>query len=358
MSKNQNCCINFKIWGYLAIALFTLVASPVLASDGGTTGGICMVDRYNNLSMPGAPKTKLGCTSNDVSLAIFEIVSGPTTCIAGETVMVQLAGDFIATSAEREDVGVFIAEDGGTPNATGGVCYSDYLHPVAADNSTDLDYFCQNGTTVCTTPTTTPSAECPGIGDETCRILSSGAGPYYNSEISEDPADVCGDIKKDIDARFITGMFPIVCSDSDGDLLADVTSCTVWANSKSNGGSKASCTDETDVSADTTAKCTCDTINIIGITVLEDAYIEVVKNLVPASDPGLFNLEIAGTSKKDSASDGDSTGMVMVSAGTKAEPGDTHSVGESAVTGTMLDSYMSSISCVDRGLGTFNRKIW
>ena len=68
--------------------------------------------------------------------------------------------------------------------------------------------------------------------------------------------------------------------------------------------------------------------------------LEVVKNLVPDTDPGLFNLQIDGTTEKADASDGDTTGAVTVDTGT-------HTVGEAAGTGTSLDDYTSSIECRD-----------
>lgn len=70
--------------------------------------------------------------------------------------------------------------------------------------------------------------------------------------------------------------------------------------------------------------------------------IEVIKDLVPSDDPGLFDLLINGSSEFDDASDGDTTGAVTVDTGT-------NTVGEAAGTGTSLDDYTSSIECRDEG---------
>jgi len=201
----------------ILIAVIYSFATPAAFS---ASGGVCMVDRYNghrfvigdnlNPAFPGAPKSSLGCSSNDVSLALFEVVEGPAGYFAGETIIVKLKGDFMSTSVQRWDVGVFISEDGGSPNTNGGTCYSDYLHPVSADNN-DLD-------------------------------LLSGVGPFYNGEVNEDISDTCGDIEQGNDATFITDWIIIQCQDTDGATLADVASCTIWSNSTSNGSiNKPSC---------------------------------------------------------------------------------------------------------------------
>jgi hypothetical protein len=273
----------------------------------------CMVDRYN--ATKPATVTTLNCTSNDVQLAVYELISGPTSCLIGETISVRLKGQFKATSAERWDVGVFVSTDGGTPNELGGSCYNDYLHPVSANN-TDLN-------------------------------LTGGSGPFYNGEITEDPGDSCGDIEQGQDAFFITAEIDIVCQDSDGNEQADVNSCTVWANSRSDGDGKPSCKSHLDTTAETTAKCTCDSVEISGLKVLKEATIEVIKNLEPSTDSGKFDLQIDGATPPngDDVGDGGTTGPVTVSAGDSENPGDTHTVGEVAGIGTNLGDYDSSIDC-------------
>ncbi|TKJ30526.1 MAG: hypothetical protein CEE40_04825 [Chloroflexi bacterium B3_Chlor] len=68
--------------------------------------------------------------------------------------------------------------------------------------------------------------------------------------------------------------------------------------------------------------------------------LEVVKDLVPDNDLGLFNLLIDGTVEAAMVGDGGTTGEKVVYTGI-------HTVGESAYTGTDLNDYKIDISCVD-----------
>jgi hypothetical protein len=69
--------------------------------------------------------------------------------------------------------------------------------------------------------------------------------------------------------------------------------------------------------------------------------INVTKSLVPATDGGKFNLLIDGQAKATDVGDGGTTGVQTVLPGT-------HTVGESAGTGTDLADYDASTSCVDK----------
>jgi hypothetical protein len=293
-----------------------------MLSHAGSFDG-CMVERYN-LTKP-ANVDSLNCTANDVQLAQYTLISGPTSCVEGEDITVTLLGQFIATSDQRWDVGVFVATDGGNANSVGGSCYNDYLHPVSADN-TDLD-------------------------------ITSGLGPFYNGEFSEDPTDSCGDIEQAKNTFFQTAPITIKCQDSDDDGTADVNSCTVWANSRSNGDNKPSCTSELDTTAETSAKCTCGNVEISGLKVPLDGTIEVIKDVEPDEAPGLFNLQIDDQTHFADAGDSDSTGPVPVSAGFSTDPepiGVTHTVGETAGTGTDLALYDITIDCQDQDENTAN----
>jgi hypothetical protein len=72
--------------------------------------------------------------------------------------------------------------------------------------------------------------------------------------------------------------------------------------------------------------------------------IKVTKKLLPATDGGKFNLLIDGVAKATNVGDGGTTGTQTVSLGS-------HSVGESAGTGTSLLNYDSSLACVDKAHG-------
>ena len=71
--------------------------------------------------------------------------------------------------------------------------------------------------------------------------------------------------------------------------------------------------------------------------------IEVIKNLDPTTDPGKFNLQVDGTTKKTDAGNGGTTGAVTVNTGSN------HSVGETAGTGTSLATTRPSIACTRNG---------
>jgi hypothetical protein len=73
----------------------------------------------------------------------------------------------------------------------------------------------------------------------------------------------------------------------------------------------------------------------------DTATIKVTKKLVPAADSGKFNLLIDGQAKASNVGDGGTTGVQTVLPGT-------HTVGESAGTGTDLAAYDSTTSCVDK----------
>jgi uncharacterized repeat protein (TIGR01451 family) len=66
----------------------------------------------------------------------------------------------------------------------------------------------------------------------------------------------------------------------------------------------------------------------------------VVKNLIPAADPGLFNLQIDLTTDAANVGNNGTTGEVVV-------PEGNHAVSETAGTNTSLANYNSAISCRD-----------
>jgi len=72
--------------------------------------------------------------------------------------------------------------------------------------------------------------------------------------------------------------------------------------------------------------------------------IRVNKTLIPSSDPGLFNLQIDGSTAGTGTNvgDGGTTGTLQTTIGS-------HTVGETNGTGTILSNYSSSISCANNG---------
>lgn len=81
--------------------------------------------------------------------------------------------------------------------------------------------------------------------------------------------------------------------------------------------------------------------------------IEIKKEVLPASDPGRFNLLISGNVVASNIGDGGSSGNRLVGQGT-------HTVSESAMPGTVLTDYDTTISCVDEAnqpIGTISNGI-
>ena len=73
----------------------------------------------------------------------------------------------------------------------------------------------------------------------------------------------------------------------------------------------------------------------------ETGRLEVVKDLIPATDPGTFDLQIDGSTEKQDAVDGDTTGEKTLNTGP-------HTVGELAGSAaTDLDDYQKAIRCID-----------
>ena len=77
------------------------------------------------------------------------------------------------------------------------------------------------------------------------------------------------------------------------------------------------------------------------ITNQPGATITLTKDLRPSSDPGRFDLKVAGTVVKASAGNGGSGSLGVL-------PG-THRVAESAAAGTSLSDYATSIACTLNG---------
>jgi uncharacterized repeat protein (TIGR01451 family) len=74
------------------------------------------------------------------------------------------------------------------------------------------------------------------------------------------------------------------------------------------------------------------------------AHLEVVKQLVPSQDGGLFNLRVNGITEAPGVGDGGSTGPLEFELGT-------HKVSESAAAGTDLANYDVSTTCVNATTG-------
>ncbi len=79
---------------------------------------------------------------------------------------------------------------------------------------------------------------------------------------------------------------------------------------------------------------------IFASTASQTGKLEVIKNLVPASDSGKFNLQIEGVTYASDVGNGGTTGEKIVSTGNRV-------FAETAGTQTNLASYTSSVQCVN-----------
>lgn len=171
----------------------------------------------------------VGCSASDVKLTLFSKLSGVRQCIPNTYANVQLRASLVCGAQERYDVGIVVAQDGGS--AQTGQCYNDFLVPASKSNS-DLN-------------------------------LTGGSGPFYNGELLDDPTDLCGDIQANQVNRKTTSSLDVLCVDTTGSGSVDLAACTTWDNSKSAGTTqKPSCKSVLDTKPSTQSKCRCQRVKI------------------------------------------------------------------------------------------------
>lgn len=192
----------------------TSIALTLVAALGATPVGAqtCIDDltgRSNN------------CTANDVQfteIAVLGIVDGCTS--ANDTATVELQARLVAGAAERYDIGMFFALDGG--DAFTGTCARTFLPP----------------------PLLGLSAYDP----------TSGTGPYLTLEPAN---DLCGDLEQGVETFRDLGQLTIPCTDSNHDGRVDLGTCISWDNNV-----LGNCTQESDAVPSTAAKCRCERLDI------------------------------------------------------------------------------------------------
>ncbi|NCB43582.1 MAG: DUF11 domain-containing protein, partial [Clostridia bacterium] len=262
-----------------------------IASSGVTIVGGCMED---------IAKKKLTCTAKDaptVGVTDFTILDDGCKS-PDDTVEFSAIWSFKSNASQRYNIGLYFAT-GGQSSALNGTCSVSIL----------------------------PNSPVP---------------PWFNFD-----GNICGDIASKATVYPETTM-TVECLDSDGDNKLNVPYCSSWEQNSS------ICNGPADTIPGAPSKCSCDDGFEIPITVPYKAQIELIKDLVPSSDEGRFNLQIDGVDRATNVGDGGTTEKVIVGAGTSEDPGDTHIVSESAYGGTNISDYTSSISCVDRGTNTFD----
>ena len=219
------------------------------------------------------------CTANDLQPTGSEIIAGPSSCTAGETIALTLRVKFEdgGGASDRFDVGFFIGDNGG-PAIGGDSCTFASLTPLE-----------------------------PPLN------LTSGAGGFRNVD-----GDACGDIARREATYKDIQLNNVLCKDDDGDGQVDIAYTLTWDNNQNDS----SCTDpaDPDLFAPAPPKCRADLSYDLPIKVEQPPTIEASKVALPAAlrEPGgdvLFRVGVANTSPS-------STDPVTITSITDAPYGD------------------------------------
>ncbi len=265
-------------------------ATPTAGPTGAPVGG----QTVQNSCIDELVDGPINCTANDVSIANvtnIEVLDDGCTS-PSDTVTFRADWQVQSTATQRYNVGLWFAT-GGQSSALSGSCSISTL----------------------------PYSPVP---------------PWYNFD-----SNVCGDISSA--APVNPSLTLTVACIPDANNYLNLPYCTTWEQNAT------ACTGPLDTVPGAPSKCNCEDGFSVPITVPEFAKIEVVKDLVPSNDSGTFNLQVNSTTEAACVSDAGTTGIVNVTAGTNANPGATHTVGETACAGTTISNYSSTITCVDRG---------
>ncbi len=254
------------------------------------TNVACMLDQ------PG--QGSASCTANDASLASVSniTINGHGCRFPGDTVSFTANWQIGVNASSRYNLGLWFATNG-QADAQHGIC----------------------------SVTSLPSTPSPFFD----------ANPSYS-------ADTCGDIHSGSNGTLSITQTAVCNPDSNGFLKLPY--CTSWQQNETyNGQNAESCKTPTDTVPGTGSKCSCNAGFEVPITI--PPSIEVLKVLSPTSDSGLFNLQVNGTNAAANVGNGGDTGKQTAVVGA-------NTVGETAVTGTNLNNYNSSVDCVLRGTQT------
>ncbi|MGR9051480.1 MAG: hypothetical protein ACU84J_02410, partial [Gammaproteobacteria bacterium] len=296
------------------IAGFVWIVVGLLALFLSGTGGAFADQCLNDIAGFNNPT----CTANDVVISRINTTDGTEFCIDGEDVTLPLEAEFVAQSVERYDAGIYVALDGG-----------DAVHAVTNPPGCERWFLDKIGTSA-------PPVDVLG-----------GDGPYWNLE-TDDPNDVCGDLRKNETNIKELGSLTFVCQDTTGDGILDIGTCLSWDNND-----KETCEGLDDTVPGTPSKCRCEPVNVGNIFVRLSAKLEVIKDLIPSDDTGRFDLQVDEMDEAQDVGDGGTTSVVVLDLGTVDSPDFVHSfgetVGQTPTNPTVLSNYDISFECVDRG---------
>jgi hypothetical protein len=325
-----SCCSIALVVGLLGAVVYVISLSvapkPAFAAvlDG------CIEDVFNEYNGGGS----LNCTSNDIEIVALSNVTilDDGCAFVGDTVTFDADFTVQLNATARHDIGLYIATDGG--DAITGSCVVDTLS-LSTSGVVDLDGtsddtngadafgYCSpdsGGTLSVPTQPCNENADC--VFGDTCEEFGPGI------------QDTCGDMNS-ANNPIVTRIanLTILCLDDDDDGSADLPYSASWRQP----GANDLCLAELAAFPGNVAKCK-EGLRVSQIPIAKT--INVIKDLTPNTDPGLFNLEVDGNVEFADAGDGDMTGEVAVSVGV-------HTVSESAGTGTSLSGYNTDITCQD-----------
>ena len=250
---------------WMLLGFFALLAAVSASQPAGAQTGTCIDDVTGRTNV---------CSAGDVQLSLLANEEG-TTCVVGEPITLRLMARLIATSAERYDIGMFLALDGG--DAASGSCQHDYLRPPLAAGG------------VCTVSgdDCRKDADCPS--GETCTggyypgSASSAGGPFYDAEPEDEP-DECGDLEQGVNTYYRLAPVTVECVDSTGDGFLDISTAVSWDNQRTN-----TCQGPGDAVPNTPSKCRFGIVEVANVPVITvPGEIRVQKSAQPEQllEPG------------------------------------------------------------------------
>jgi hypothetical protein len=180
------------------------------------------------------------CTSIDVVVDALNVVSVVDPCTSyadsAQVILDAVIHNVTSPAAGRQDIGLFVALDGGSA-LTGGNCLHDYLEP----------------------PLTTSPVYGDANGDSVSDIHN---GDWLDAEPFAMPQDHCGDIAPGTEAikSLLDEVTPISisCVDTNGNGKVDVSVCVSWSNGTNN-----QCSQLSDARPASNFTCGCQRIDIL-----------------------------------------------------------------------------------------------
>lgn len=197
-----------------ALAVAMLLAMPGQGQAQGQEGNYCVQD-----FQPGAV-----CTANDVRIERLNVVSILEDCESGTPGEAEVVMEVLVSadgSPDRYDIGIYLAQDGGSA-LSGDMCYHDYLDPPLTASPIYADK-----------------------NSDTVQDLTDG--PWWDGGAD---GDSCGDIQSNTQLFKTLPALRFSCVDNNGDGSADVDVATSWDNN-----TNTACNTVEDAFAGTNSKC-------------------------------------------------------------------------------------------------------